>query len=93
MTVLVRSPLRVASTDTAGAETVPAGTLHAFCPGDFTMTLCGVPLVGLHRWESNWTGHPAGNACRRCVTAALRRSQAAPDRVAGIQPGPRSSLV
>jgi hypothetical protein len=80
MTVLVRSPLCVASTDTAGDETVAAGMLHAFCPGDFTMTLCGLPLVGLHRWEANWTGHPAGNSCRRCLTATLRRAQAAPAR-------------
>jgi hypothetical protein len=91
VTVPAFSDLCVASTDVIQAPStarngsgelivdrttaLPAGALHAFCPGDFTMTLCGEPLTQLHRWNATWTGHPAQNCCRLCLAAALVRAQ------------------
>jgi hypothetical protein len=86
--VLGGTALAVASTDTAQVDSIsfesngrmtsheasmPAGTLHAFCRGGFTMTLCGEPIDQLRQWDQRWTGQPVQSCCSRCVAAAPLR--------------------
>lgn len=88
MTVLAGSVVAIASTDavevdsisfesngrmTSHEETMPAGTLHAFCPGEFTMTLCGRPIDQLRQWDMRWTAQPVQKCCSRCVAATPLR--------------------
>jgi hypothetical protein len=77
MSVLAPSVLWIASTDAMQVDSsaVPAGTMHAYRPGEFTMTVCGQKIDNLHRWELGWTAHPSRNCCSRCVAATpLRHS-------------------
>ncbi len=88
MTLRTGSVLAIASTDavrvdsisfesngrmTSRKKSMPAGTLHAFCPGEFTMTVCGRPIDQLRQWDRRWNALPVQNCCPRCVAATPLR--------------------